>query len=128
MAVKAIHDHYILGGTDSKGNIKQVWGGDALKNAIKVWLSISQGEILRDPTSGGFLVSLLTKPMSEYNRDMIQKELYRGLVEEFVPNLQQIDIKVTPDYTKKQWYIEINASCFDIKDSIDLQLSVKNLV
>lgn len=126
--LKAVHDHYYIGGTDSKGNIKQVWGNDALVNAVKIWLSLYQGEILRRPTDGGTLINLITKPMSPQRQIDIQREITRTLTQEFSPTLTNVSVTVEPDYVKRKWNISGIAYCFAIKDSLDFNFSVKNLV
>jgi hypothetical protein len=126
--LKTIYDHYLFGGTSNNGEIKQVWGNDALTNAIKVWLSLYQGEVIRDPLKGGYLTKLLSKPMSEDRAALIKKDLERGLINEFTPVLKNIKVNVTPNYEKRFWNINIDAFSTDIKDSVDITLQVKNSV
>lgn len=125
--LKAIHDHYYIGGVDNKGNLKQVWGDDALTNAVKIWLSLSQGELLRRPLDGGTLVRLLTKPMSEQRQIDIQREITRTLTQEFSPSLSEVEVNVVPDYLNRKWDISITAYCYAVKDSLDFNFSVRNL-
>jgi hypothetical protein len=123
-----IYDTYLFGGTNNNGEIKQLWGNEALTNAIKLWLSLYQGEILRDPLKGGYLINLLSKPMSESQSVKIKKDIERGLINEFSPVLKNIKVSVTPNYDKRFWSITIEAFSTDIKDSIDITVQVKNAI
>lgn len=125
--VKAIYDHYLTGGVDAKGIIKQVWGKDALANAVKVWLALSQGEIIRRPTDGGVLMKYLSKTMSPTNQINMQNDIIRSLTEDFAPSLTQVQVSVTPEYDQRCWSIYVMAYCSAIKDSLDLQLLVRSL-
>jgi len=126
--LNTLFDHYLFGGIDGTGTIKQVWGNDALNNAILVWLSSYQGDFLRNPAAGGYLTKLLMKPMSEQRRKQIIDDVKRGLFEEFQPKLENVDLTVVPDYDKKMWNIQLTAYAPDVKQSIDLNIQVKNLV
>ena len=125
--LKTIYDHYIVGGVDGHGTIKQVWGSEALSNAIRVWIGLSQGELLRNAEDGGFLISLLTKPMSPEASINIKEELLDQLSSRFAPRLSNISVEVTPNYSNKTWLIQASAYCAAIKDSVTLETQVRNL-
>ncbi len=128
MAQQTVYDHSLFGGVDSKGIIKQLWGADALKNSILMWLASFQGEILRNPLLGGYLMTLLTKPMTQVKADEIKAEITRGLIEEFTPRLENINIKVTPNYESRYWHIILNGWAPDVKQSVTADERIKNLV
>lgn len=126
--LKIVYDHSLFGGVDSKGIIKQLWGKDALANAVKIWLSLSQGELLRRPNDGGALVRLLAKPMSENAQQNIRTTITSALMNDFSPTLTDVQVDVTPDYAQRKWVIQASAYCDAIKDSIEFSISARNLV
>ena len=109
-------------------NIIEVWNQEALNNAVLVWLTVFKGEIVRQPETGGLLVSLLTKPMSEENRENIENELRYELEESFNPALMIESINVTPDYIERKWVIEVSGYSPTYKIPFSLEESIKNLI
>jgi phage baseplate assembly protein W len=122
------YDLSIFGGVDINGNIKEVWGADALTNSIRLWLASFQGEVLRNPLVGGYLARLITKPMTPSQADNIKTEIMRGLVNEFIPKLDSIQLNITPNYEQKYWLIELSGWSKEVKSSVSVSDKIKNLV
>jgi hypothetical protein len=118
------YDTYWQGGFNGSGNIKEVWGNEALTNSMIVWLSSSQGDYLRNPQMGGWLTKHLVKPMSETRRKLILNDLQSGIYSEFTPGLQNVVVTVTPNYIQKYWTITVQGYSPDVKDNINLSLDV----
>jgi len=122
------YDCSLFGGIDINGNINQLWGADALTNAVRMWLGSFEGEILRNPYLGGFLARLITKPMTQIQSDTIKTEIMRGLVNDFIPKLENITLNVTPNYEQRYWLIELKAWSPSVKVSVEVSDRVRNLV
>lgn len=109
------------GGFDNNGQIKALYGADALANAIYLWIKSYQGEFIRRPTLGGKIVPFLLKPMSEEVGDQIKSSIIEGLQIDFTPSVTVRSITVEPDYVNKLWKIELSAFSEDLKLVLSIQ-------
>lgn len=91
---------------DENGNLYVPVNSDALAQAIKVWLSSAKGEKIRSGT-GGWLVSLLSKPMNQETADKIRSNIITGLANDFSPPITIVDLQVIPDVAKNNWIITV---------------------
>ena len=121
------YDTYWQGGFNGQGNIKEVFGNEALTNAMLVWLSSSQGDYLNDPSKGGWLKKNLVKSMNETRKKLIMNDLSKGIYSEFTPGLQDVVITVIPNYQQRYWNITIQGYSPDVKDNFYLNVQVAAL-
>lgn len=121
-----VFDYSIFGGINKKGEINQVWGSDAINNALLLWISSFKGDIIRDPLVGGIFTNLITKPMNQTNIINTERNALKALNNEFTPALQDIKISMTPNTEKRYWEISISAWSPDIKDSVYVSTRIKN--
>ena len=125
---RTAYDTSIFGGTDSNGAIVEVWGKDAISNAILMWLTSAQGDVLRNPTRGGVLLPHLTKPMTESRADTLTSVIYAGIKNDFEPFLVINSLLVTPLYDKRKWLIELEVYSPEYKVTTNISTEIKNLV
>ena len=125
---KNLYDVSIFGSVDKNGNINELWGREALSNALKYWLTSAKGDFIRNPTIGGGLYQHLSKPMTEDRATFIQDGIAIGLREDFGQYLQILAINVTPYYTEKYWKIHLKVWSPLIKDEAEVDVRIKNYV
>jgi hypothetical protein len=124
---KTAYDIYLFGGIDQRGNIKEVYSKDAITNAFKLWITSKKGDILRQPSKGGYLYPWLTKPMSQENADKIKTVILLGLENDFQPYLIVNSLEVIPDYNKKAWKIVLEAYSPQYKSQVEISERIKSL-
>ena len=120
-----IYDHLLEGGINNNDEINQVWGKEALDNAIKMWLASMEGEIIRQPNRGGYLRPLLTKPMHEINQDELEMTIRDGFDQDMNPYLQILDLQVTPDYSNQTWQLYMRVYSNDYKILTEVSEDIK---
>lgn len=122
-----IYDHYYSGGADYKGEIKQVWGEEAMTNAIRMWFASFSGEIIRQPQRGGLIRDILTKPMGEVEAEDIEMAIRDGFEQDFVPYMVIIEdsLSVTPDYQNGKWIIYMKIYSPDFKIVTEVSEEIK---
>jgi hypothetical protein len=121
-------DTDIRGLIDNSGNLTTLTGIDAIKNSVITWLTSFRNDIIRSPGKGGYLTQHLYKPMSEYNRQLIQDSIVDGLYQDYFPTVRINSIQVSPDYEKKEWTIFLDIYVSEIKEEVTMSTTVKNFV
>jgi len=109
------------------GSLRIVTGSDALANSLRMWISSFRGEILRNPTKGGYVIQWLMKPMSEETRVRIAEAIEEGLFEDFDPKITLQKLTVTPNYENKYWEIELRGYAPLLKESFSLATKLRRL-
>ena len=122
------YDVDILGEVDGQGQIKELHGKEAVENSIIMWLTSFSTDTLRNPTSGGYLVNHLYKPMSESNQESIYDAIIDGFNQDYELAVQLITLSVVPDYENKLWLIDIYAYIPQIKDTVSVSTTIKNFI
>jgi len=125
--VPVIYDLDLSGGVDSQGQIKQLWGEDALNNAIKMWIASFKGEILRAPGRAGYITQWLVRPMTESNIDDIEMAIRDGINQDFFPVLSILNITITPNYAGRYWeiYIEVYSEILKIRTVVSEKIKAQ---
>jgi phage baseplate assembly protein W len=104
-------DYYILGGINSKGEVKSVFDQAAIENAILMWLTSKEGEYLNRPSYGGYLYLNLNKPMNDTRTRQIQIAITQGLANDFYPQLIIQSVQVIPNYEQRHYLISVSGFC-----------------
>lgn len=125
--VPTVYDHDLEGGADSNGQIRQVWGREALENSIKMWITSQSGEIIRSPQRGGYLFPWLTKPMTEVDTEDFAMSIRDGIDQDFTPALRIVRLEVNPNYSKRYWelYLEVQAQEFKTRVTISEKIKAQ---
>jgi hypothetical protein len=92
--------------TDVNGSLQEPINSEALSQAIKIWLASAKGEKIRSST-GGWLLGLLAKPMTDDVASRIKQNIITGLSTEFNPPIEIVDIQVIPDKKNNKWVITV---------------------
>jgi len=120
-----IYDLAMEGGIDSQGKIKEVWNEAALNNSLKIWLSSYEGDMLRQPTRGGYLIPMLERPLTEANIDQFQQIIRNGFNDDFSPYLQIRQLNIIPEYEKRRFRIYLEVYSPDLKISTVVDERIK---
>jgi len=120
-----VFDYDYKGRIDTKGNLKQVWGKDCLTQSLKLWIASLEGEAIRNPNRGGFLLEWLLRPIQETSIEDIKMTIKDGLYQDFRPYLRIMNLTVEPDYEKRHWYIELKVYSPDLKVQTTVSERVK---
>jgi len=122
-----VYDTDYSGSIDPNGQITEQWGESALSQSIKLWLASYKGDVVRDPQRGGYLTSLLSKPMTALEADDIRMTLRDGLEQDFEPALEVRRLIVTPNYERRYWqiYIEVYAPALKLTTTVDEKIKSK---
>lgn len=91
---------------DVNGNLFEPINSEALGQAINIWLASAKGEKIRSKT-GGWLLGLLSKPMTQETADKIKENIILGLSTEFNPPIEIVDLQVIPDRKNNRWLINV---------------------
>ena len=126
--IPIIYDHHYEGGIDKNGIIKQVWDSEALNNSIKMWLASFSGEIIRNPSKGGYVMSWLLKPMSQVNKENLEMAIRDGFYQDFTPYLEILNLNVEPNYEYRYWHIQLEAYSPNLKLRVNVSEKIKNRV
>jgi hypothetical protein len=121
-----IYDYSIFGGIDSAGSIKQVFGADALSNALLLWISSFRGDQIRNPLNGGIFANLITKPMNQIHVQTATRQALTALNNEFDITLKDVKLTLEPNYEKRYWTVTLSAWSPDINDSVNISTKIKS--
>ena len=109
------------------GVLKILEGNEAIVNALKLWISSFKGEIIRDPSRGGYVTRWLMKPMTEDTALAIKRAVLDGFTDEFSPTLIPSVVDVTPNYDKEYYEIYIEAYSPAFRESINVIENIRKL-
>lgn len=122
MAEKKYIDIAVLGNARTG---KYIENNDALDNAFRLFISSSKNEYLRR-IGGNWLTKHIGKPMNSDRSDDIKSSVQKGILTEFSPLLTILDLKVTPDYVKKKWIINLVAYSEQFRVGINQTYLISN--
>lgn len=123
-----VYDVAMEGGIDKQGKIQELWNEDALNNALKMWLSSFEGDLLRQPTRGGYVAPLLLRPMNRVNQGQLEQIVRNGFNEDFRPLLQLRTLQIEPNYEKGYWNTYIEVYSRDLKISTTVNERIKSQI
>ncbi len=122
-----IYDVSLFGDVSPDGELTQLWGEDALANAIKMWIASYPAEVIGDANRGGKIAPLLHKPMSTVSISSLKQALRDGLEHDFTPKVEILFLEVIPNYVKRTWIINLQGYCPDLKISVSVSETVKGV-
>ena len=125
---RIVYDLNLFGNIDENGQIEEFYDRKAVENSIIVWLTSYYTDCIRRPNKGGYLTRLLYKPMSEKNITEIKQVLIDGLEKDYELEVTLQELKVEPDFANKIWNIFIKVYIPEIKDNVEVSVSLKNQV
>ncbi len=125
---KTIFDYPAIKIKDSNRKLKTLLSSEALENAMLIWMTSSQGDYIRAPLKGGYILPYLCKTMTDERGNDIADAIFSGLKDDFEVALFIEEIRVVPDYKNRIWEITIKGYSPDIKDNFDLQTRLRNQI
>jgi hypothetical protein len=125
--VPFIYDHDYEGGADTQGEIKQLYGKDALANVVKMWIASFMGDVLREPRRGGYITYWLLKPMNEVAIDNIKMAIRSGLSQDFTPYLEIVHLDIVPHYDERYWEFNLELYSPILKMRVSISEKLKAL-
>lgn len=119
-----VYDTALDGSVDDQGEIKQVWGQSALVNSLKMWIASYNGDVIGDPSRGGYVTRLLMKPMRTVKVDEILHAVRDGLEQDFEPKLRIRSLSLVPDLENRAWrfYLEVYSADLNEIAVVDEQI------
>lgn len=120
-----IFDYDYLGRVDNNGELRTLWGEEALKQSIKLWIASFKGDVIRQPTKGGYVSRWLMKPMATADVDEIEMVIRNGIYSDFSPYLQIRDLRITPNYEQRYWEIYLAVYSPDLKVNTTVSERIK---
>jgi hypothetical protein len=120
-------DYSIDADLTSTGALKVLEGRDAVTNALKLWISSFRGEVMRDPSKGGYITRWLMKPISETTAVAIKRAILDGLNDEFYPILIPSIVDIIPNYEREYWEIHIEAYSPEFRENINMIENIRKL-
>ena len=105
MAQALLVDTDILGYTSSDTAIRRVTNGDAISNALRMYLLSDKGDYLGQPGKGGVVYGHLMKPMRVTDALDIKTSIELAL-QNFQPALDTYGLEILADRDNRRWIIQ----------------------
>ncbi len=107
MAQNLLIDTDILGYTSSDTAVRRVSNGDAVTNALRMFLLSDAGDYLGQPGKGGMLYRHLMRPMRQVDALDIRTSIELALLD-FQPGLDAYGLEIIPDLDNRRWIIQFS--------------------
>lgn len=117
----------LQGQLDENGALRVLGNAEAVQNALIMWIVSIRGEILRRPGKGGYVTQWLHKPMSQDRAESIRDAISNGMAEDFPLTVRIRSIRVTPQYEKSSYRIQLIAWIPALRQNASLDLNVNSL-
>lgn len=101
------HDIDIFGREKADGSALEFFDEEAIKNAVKLWLTSKKGEFLYQPEEGGVLERALFKNMEGDSMTLFLFTLKNAMINNFAPSITPLSIELVPNYETRLLEIEI---------------------
>ena len=121
-----IFDILYSGGPE--GALTETWNKDAFINSLKIWLASFSGEVMHNPTRGGYLTQFLMKPMNEINLEHMRDTIRVGLLNDFTPKVEVSYVQIIPHFKERYWEINVSVYSPDLKQQIDLSEQLRSML
>jgi hypothetical protein len=92
------HDIDIFGAESQPGTALEYINADAIANALKLFLTLKRGELLRNPNDGGIIDVAAFKSLNDENIKKIGFQIKNAINNYFTPLIELVSIELTPDY------------------------------
>lgn len=125
--MEQFYDVGIKGELDDEGRLKELWGSEAVKNAIITWLTSYRTDYLRNPNKGGYLTTHLYKEMSSNTQEDMYDSIVDGFNQEF-DFVDLINLQVVPDYENNFWSIYVQVYIPFLDSTVEINENIKNLI
>ncbi|MCK9439688.1 hypothetical protein M0Q39_06540 [Patescibacteria group bacterium] len=125
--MEQFYDVNIKGEINEEGRLEELWGADAVKNAIIMWLTSYRSDYLRSPTKGGYLTSHLYKKMSSSTQEDMYDSIVDGFNQEF-DFVELVNLQVTPNYDNNFWSIFVEVYIPFLDSTVEISENIRNLV
>lgn len=123
-----LFDFSYEGKFDLNGNLKEVYNEDALENALRMWFCSMAGEVVRQPTLGGFIYDMLYKPMTTEDLPYHIMGIRNGFHSNFMPYAQIQGLNVEPDFEKRAWIVDLDLFVPEFNYKLVFSVALKNQV
>ncbi len=90
------------GNLDVQGNIVSYLGDEAVIQALRNWVASAPGDTIRQPDTGGRILSQLLKPMNSVTDLHLESVLRDSLYKDFKPDIEIVDLNIQTDVVKRQ--------------------------
>lgn len=114
-------------GTDQSGRLDELFGKEALDNAIIQWIQSFGNELLRRPGRGGKVTQWFNSNMDDETARSIEHSIRDGVETDFLPPLILQYVKVEPDYENKAWLIQMEVFCPSLQLSTAINEKFRNV-
>lgn len=113
-------DYDYRGGLDEKGVMRVLRDKEAVENALKLWIASARGDIVRYGGYGGYVLEALYKPMNDETADDILFDLEVGLINNFSPFVNIVNLEIEPNYEQKEYVIDLEIYVPDYNFNLEL--------
>ena len=96
--VNFYHDIDIFGKESKPGTAIEYYNADAIANALKLFLTLKKGDLLRNPNDGGLVDLSVFKTLSDANVQKVGFQIKTAINNYFTPLIELQSINLTPDY------------------------------
>lgn len=125
--IKGFYDISLYGKRTSGGAIEEFYNKKAFENSIIMWMTSMRGDYIRNPLRGGYLIPLLSYPMSPETANEIAEAILVGLKIDYDKNIVITSLNIIPDYDSQTWIINLTAYSPEIKDLIEIETYLRSL-
>ena len=101
------YDLYYVGTPTAQGILPEIYGKDALDNAITLWAVSQKGEQGRRPNRGGYLYQYLSTPLGDDTARAMEQSIMDGLSIDFLDDLTVNFLQVTANYDRSRWEVQL---------------------
>jgi hypothetical protein len=107
---------------NSPATLQLVYNENAIKNALKLWITSYKGDIVKRPNAGGYVTRWLFKQMNDITKQSIYTSILEGIAIDFNNELQVKSLSVVPNYQKRTW--ELSLIVYSTKYKFETTLSI----
>ena len=119
------YDFHLTGKLNKFGDTKTLTDSDAVKQAIQIFFSTTNGEKIHS-RSGGSLTQYLGKMIDDNQSAKIRSAILLGLENEFTPHMTVVDLKVEGDKQNNLYNIYLVAYNEELGFGINSKISIDN--
>lgn len=122
----AIVDYSIFG-SSQQNNIELNYEAEAFNNSLRLWIASYEGDFIGKNTRGGYVMNALSKPMNSTETELVYASVYEGLTKDFRPEIEIINLTITPNPEKRRWEMELDYVVPSLNFRSNLRESLKGV-